>query len=123
MNEVEDFLSHFGVKGMRWGVSRAKTQEQIDQRNRRLKKGAAIGGAVAIAAGASFVAGRISGGKGKVKVSDMNKGTAKLIRDIGANYTHGILKSEDIHSTIAIKNTARQVEEGLIDIVGRTRGR
>lgn len=49
MTDVDDFLAHYGVKGMRWGVSRAVSgiqqkraavkQERLDNRNAARKAG------------------------------------------------------------------------------------
>lgn len=33
MSEVEDFLAHYGVKGMRWGVRKSNAQRKIDRLN------------------------------------------------------------------------------------------
>ena len=56
MSDSDDFLAHYGVKGMRWGKRKSRTPEQIAKTKSNLKKGAVIVGAVAVAAGAAFVA-------------------------------------------------------------------
>lgn len=55
--EVEEFLEHFGVKGMRWGSrkttnSGGKTVAQKQKRQKQIKVGLAVGGTAALAAGA-----------------------------------------------------------------------
>jgi hypothetical protein len=39
--EVSDFLAHYGVKGMRWGVRRTKRIQNILDRHQRIAKGTA----------------------------------------------------------------------------------
>ena len=39
--EVEDFLAHYGVKGMKWGVRRTRRMQKIVDRHDRIAKGTA----------------------------------------------------------------------------------
>jgi hypothetical protein len=56
---VEEFLSHFGVKGMHWGVRKDRTPAEQEKHDRRVKTAAIVGSAVGIAlvaAGSAYVA-------------------------------------------------------------------
>lgn len=75
---TEEFLSHYGVKGMKWGQRRARRKERVAnmspeaRKNRRKKiaKGVAAGAAVGAAAvGVRFVTKKMAL-KGNVKVTD-----------------------------------------------------
>lgn len=54
MNNVDDFLEHVGIKGMRWGVRKKSGRTKEDRSNveavSSAKKGAKIAGVVATAA-------------------------------------------------------------------------
>ncbi len=64
--EVDNFLKHFGMKGMRWGVRNQKRNaSDTSSRNRKLKK-VAIGAGVV--GGATF-AGVLLGRKGHISIS------------------------------------------------------
>lgn len=64
----EDFLEHFGVKGMKWGQSKAPMT-----RGEKFKRGAKIAGGVAVIAGAAFIAYKISkGGSGNIPISSLS---------------------------------------------------
>ena len=66
--DVDDFIAHFGTKGMKWGVRKArddvpntfKSKEQLDKEahNRQIVKNIAIGAAVVAALGISVYAGK-----------------------------------------------------------------
>lgn len=64
---VDEFLSHFGTKGMKWGVRKArdapdtfKSKAQLDKEahNREIAKKVAIGAGVVVALGVSVYAGK-----------------------------------------------------------------
>lgn len=63
--EIDDFLEHHGVKGQKWGV-----------RNKRIAKGAAIAGGVAVTAIVSSILAR----KGMVPVSKIGLTTEELTK-------------------------------------------
>lgn len=54
--EVDMFLAHYGVPGMKWGKRQARTPEQTAKTKSNFKKGAIVLGSVAVAAGVAFVA-------------------------------------------------------------------
>ena len=69
LENTEDFLAHYGVKGMKWGVrkdrrntqkaKREKSEKRL--RNEELAKGLAIGGTVlAVALGYDYVKRKLS---------------------------------------------------------------
>lgn len=77
--EVDDFLAHYGVRGMKWGKrnSKAKSTEDSEPRKRTpeekkaLAKKIAIGtGALLVAAGAAYAVYSLNA-KGKTKVSNL----------------------------------------------------
>ena len=81
--EVEDFLAHFGVKGMKWGVRRDKSRGSESSREKRSPeekaalrakaKKVAIGtGVLVAAAGAAYVANSMSK-KGSLPISSLNR--------------------------------------------------
>lgn len=90
-DSTEDFLEHYGVKGMKWGVRRARNHKQSraekslnrqlrkagnayrsapDSRKENAKKVAKIGAGIAAAAGAAYVGHKIATG-GSVKASSL----------------------------------------------------
>ena len=57
--EVDEFLAHFGVKGMRWGVRKDRTtasEDNTGSSHKKLKVAGAVLGVAVIAAGAVYVA-------------------------------------------------------------------
>lgn len=75
MDEVEEFLSHYGIPGMKWGVRKAKserTPEEKANRSERNKKIVKISAVTAIAAGSAFAVYQLNK-SGKKKVSTLNK--------------------------------------------------
>lgn len=54
----ENYLAHFGVKGMKWGKTKRpeRTSEQKAETRRKIKKAAVIGGSIALVAGTAAVA-------------------------------------------------------------------
>ena len=123
--EIYDFLEHFGVKGMHWGVRKAasrsvskaksagssvrKTVKEHPTAAKRIAVGAAFAGAV-IAAGA---AGKAIGGRNKIPV--------KLAKDLSNDRAARILINEghrftkSANESTLLFNSARQVKEGLRD--------
>lgn len=96
MDKIEEFLSHYGVKGMRWGVRKTKKSEESSRstRNKKILKTSAI---TAVAAGSAFAAYQINkSGKKKVgsvsKAYDVNEMNAKLKR----LFDEGILRDGEI---------------------------
>lgn len=78
--KVEDFLEHFGVKGMKWGVRKKRphspmTKEQKERRKKQVKVAAVIGATAAVAAGA-LVARDMVKQYGGVKVGSVPKAPA-----------------------------------------------
>ena len=77
ITDVDDFLTHVGVKGMHWGVRRAKNKEESNKSTaKKVAIGAGIG--VALVAGAA-VATALLHNHGNVKVSNIPKPTSKTM--------------------------------------------
>ncbi len=57
-DDVDNYLAHFGVKGMRWGVrkERDESDEASAARRERFKKAAIATGVLTVAAGSAYVA-------------------------------------------------------------------
>lgn len=83
MEEVDDFIEHFGRKGMKWGVRKAsdstssggssgKSGGISDKNKKRLKVAGGVAAAVAVAAG-GYALNRALKNKGGTKLSDMQK--------------------------------------------------
>lgn len=109
----EVYLEHYGKKGMRWGQRKVSGGARSTGKFlKKHKKGVAISGTVLVAAGASFAAGKVSGGKGKVPISVMNQRSGQLVRDIGNQFV-----KDKIDRTVVL-NYGRQIREGLINING-----
>lgn len=73
--ELEKFLSHYGVPGMKWGVRKAKTErtsEEKAEQSARNKKIVKVSAVAVVAAGAAFAAYKINK-SGKKKVNALNK--------------------------------------------------
>ena len=85
---VEDFLEHFGVKGMKWGKRRSRSELQSAKESRSgggksaAKKAAA---ATAVVAGAALAATilRKSGGKPASAISGVGKAAASASANSG----------------------------------------
>lgn len=55
MDDVDHFLAHYGVKGMRWGQRKKRSQRDRDNFRRKAKLGAAATGALLVGAGVGAV--------------------------------------------------------------------
>lgn len=88
-DEVDEFLAHFGVKGMRWGKHKTKADVSVQpkrsageiaarnaKRKQALKTGAKVAGGVAIAAGAALIAYQLSK-SGNTQMSSLMMDVAK----------------------------------------------
>ena len=81
MSEVEDFLAHYGVKGMRWGV-RKEADAEVSSRRRlslkdpKVRKAAIIGASITAIAVGAFVASRLTDTKMDPKI--VASGAAKV---------------------------------------------
>ena len=66
--EVAEFLKHYGVKGMKWGVRRdtsnstsdKKGDKRLSLKDPRVKRAVAIGGSITAIAVGAFIASRFS---------------------------------------------------------------
>ena len=76
--DVDEFLTHVGVKGMHWGVRRGKTQQDSNKKSNAKKVAAGVGIGVAVVAGAA-VATALLHNHGNVKVSNIPKPTSKTV--------------------------------------------
>lgn len=73
--EVNDFLEHFGVKGMRWGVRRRNSSnENRSSRSKTSRNLGLIGAGGILAAGAAFAARTLSR-RGNIPVSQASRHT------------------------------------------------
>lgn len=79
LTEVDDFIEHFGKKGMKWGVRKApdsgssgKSGGMSDKNKKRLKVAGGVAVAAAVAAG-GFALNRALKKNGGTKLSDMQK--------------------------------------------------
>lgn len=123
-DEVNDFLEHFGVKGMQWGVRRAASAtgrgaaRASKATGRGIKRGAQYANqhrrgtaeviaAVGIAAASATIARR-----GTMSLSSANtmanQRSGQLLSDVGRRFVNDRTESE------VITNFGRQVREGLI---------
>ena len=75
--EVDDFLAHYGVKGMRWGVRKADDSDSGSSTRKGLtegqKKALKVGAGVAAITGAAVVTG-ILAKNGKLPVAQLSRG-------------------------------------------------
>lgn len=79
-NDVDDFLAHYGVKGMRWGVRRPDSSAEPKgndasneaARRARVKKVAITAGVLAVAAGGAYVTYKLAK-DGKLPVKSLNR--------------------------------------------------
>lgn len=97
-DEVDEFLEHFGIKGMRWGVRKERSSSNepkppLDKK--ALVKKVAIGvGVIAVAVGAAYAAKSISQ-SGNVPVSSLSSATI----DRGKKAVVAIEPTSILHST------------------------
>lgn len=78
-DEVDEFLAHFGVKGMRWGhrksAQSSERQKMTPEEKKAIVKKVAIGtGTLLLAAGAAYV-GHAVATKGDTKIADLPDNT------------------------------------------------
>ncbi len=111
VQEVDEFLEHWGVKGMKWGIRNQKfNTSDNSSRNRKIKKFVIGAGVVS---GATFV-GALLGRRGHISISQAqsmaNKKGAQALRDIGRQFV-----KDDIDKKVVF-NYARQVREGLYNL-------
>lgn len=75
--EVDDFLAHYGVKGMRWGQRKASDDSSPSSPRQGLsegqKKALKVGAGVAAIAGAAIVTGMLAK-NGKLPVAQLSRG-------------------------------------------------
>lgn len=79
--EVDDFLAHFGVKGMKWGVrkeSPAGEGKKLSLKDPKVRKAAIVGASITAIAAAAFVASRFS--DNPVDASTIAKGAEEAKR-------------------------------------------
>lgn len=92
-SEVEDFLAHFGVKGMKWGVRRTARIQKIIDRHERVANGTAstkdrllaANRGVFTARGANRTLQRAANNQAKLNAGK-HKTTAILLKVHGVNY-------------------------------------
>lgn len=74
--ELDDYLEHFGVKGMRWGHRKEEKaplgpgRSRKAQRKAAVKLGAGIAGIAAVTAGATFAA-RVLGERSRLPIASI----------------------------------------------------
>lgn len=86
--EVNDFLEHFGKKGMKWGVRKSRTGDW-STRSGAQKAGLVTGAVAGVVAGGA-IANRLLGGRAPVLVTAAN--VAGGI--VGARLTRNLLQKE-----------------------------
>lgn len=75
--EIDDFLEHFGVKGMRWGVRKANDTEDSSKSKlspktmRNLKIAAGVGVGAAVLVGGIFVRNYMSSSGGRTTIAEV----------------------------------------------------
>lgn len=99
MTDVDTFLAHYGVKGMRWGVRKdvdvedKKSLKRFDLKNPKVKAAAIAAGAITAIAAGAFIASRYN-----IKLSSMSTATAskgkEKVDDILDNATDYIYLSK-----------------------------
>jgi len=106
--EVDEFIEHFGIKGMRWGVRNQQNLERVNRvargtelrkvRNRRIvKRVAIVGGTVAATALVSTILAR----RGMISVSKANQlGSAKAAKAL-----------MDVHKHVKMRMIAPEVAD------------
>lgn len=67
----EDYLEHYGKKGMRWGVRNKKINNTENSKKSIAKKTAKAIGAATLVVGGAYAAKKILGNTGGIKLTDM----------------------------------------------------
>ena len=108
MTSNEDFLEHFGVKGMKWGVKRGNdASRSTSTTSSKLKKAAVIAGSVAVVAGGAYIAYKMNQSGVKIPVANL---TTHASTSVGKTAAEKIVKSPIMNSPIPQKSHASNAD-------------
>lgn len=121
--EVDDFLAHFGVKGMKWGVRKSGSSNNSSSKSSSRKKKVAVASAAAVAAAGSVFVARTLHSRGSTKMAQVRltntqvkrvQEQRKLFQQLQSNQTT-LRKSANGH--LRLLYNANEVPHNLRDYI------
>ncbi len=120
MTADPDFLEHFGVKGMKWGVRKTSDSDtpsrSSSSKSSKLKKAAVIAGGVALVAGAAYIAYKMNQTGVKIPVADLKTHTST---SAGKSVAERLVKSPVMNSPIPKAPIPRRQFQGQLTSLHR----
>jgi flagellar basal body-associated protein FliL len=115
MDEVDDFLEHYGVKGMKWGKRQSSDGESKPKMSREKKIAIAVGAAATVAVGAAIVF-SMMGNKKDLGFLDSPKSFEIPVKTLSTNKTMLAGKANLIFSAAAMQAPVPSApKKGLVD--------
>lgn len=109
-NEVNAFLAHYGVMGMKWGVRKDESSKRTTRKNssnKKVLKNILIGSAVVIASGAVITAGILAANKHK---------SSKTLDKAILNYE----AAKKLQKVVKVPDVSKQTPSNLKNTIRKT---